>query len=278
VAHLFGVGESTVKKKLMLVCRMIVNTLGAEYISAPGAQRMSAIMADFQRRSGISQIAGAIDGCHIKLKERPRVPYPKDYYSRKDDYAIILQGVCDVTGKFWSIDCQHPACNHDAFVYRQSAVYHFMLSDPYPLLAKEVLGRVLVRPMLVGDDAYPLSKCLLKPFHEHNAHPDKRYFDAKVSSARVSIENAFARLKNRWAILKNLDVDIKNAAIVVQACCILHNFVETHEQFDPIRLNQIHEDILRLPDMVPYAYEPSDYTNRLQGKAIRNILMEELLQ
>ena len=40
----------------------------------------------------------------------------------------------------------------------------------------------------------------------------------------VKIENTVRILKNRWRILKNLNVDVKYAATVITACCVLHNF------------------------------------------------------
>ena len=53
---------------------------------------------------------------------------------------------------------------------------------------------------------------------------DQDAFGKCIRQGRVKIENTFGILKNRWGILKNLNVDVKYAATVSTAYCVLHNF------------------------------------------------------
>jgi len=53
---------------------------------------------------------------------------------------------------------------------------------------------------------------------------DKQRYDFNMNSKRVGIKNAFGSLKNRWHILKNFNLKVDRVAIVIVACCVLHNY------------------------------------------------------
>jgi len=51
-------------------------------------------------------------------------------------------------------------------------------------------------------------------------------FDSSVNSGRVVIKQAFGALKNGWHILKGFNMSIDKVALVILACCVLHNYCE----------------------------------------------------
>ena len=91
-----------------------------------------------------------------------------------------------------------------------------------------------IRPVLLGDSAYPLSMWLLKPYHEGTNDPEGINFNKELSRARVSVECAFGILKGRWRILqKRLDSDIAFTNQIIITCCVLHNFcIEAGDLWD----------------------------------------------
>ncbi|XP_011858212.1 PREDICTED: putative nuclease HARBI1 [Vollenhovia emeryi] len=169
------------------------------------------------RSRGFPGVVGAIDGCHIAIKQPPR--NANDYYNRKEFHSIILQGVCDHTGKF--IDCLigRPGRAHDAAVFRSSIIYTRLTDQESPLLPAQ--------RHIIGDSAYPLLQNVMTPFRDNgNLTPEKLMYNTRLSSIRSIIERAYGLLKGKWRRLKYLDVQSTEMANhIIAAACTLHNFL-----------------------------------------------------
>ena len=82
-----------------------------------------------------------------------------------------------------------------------------------------------IKSYIIGDSTYPLLQQIQKLFNAKlSGQEDQDAFNKCIRQRRIKIENTFGILKNRWGILKNLNVDVKYAATVITACCVLHNF------------------------------------------------------
>ena len=95
-----------------------------------------------------------------------------------------------------------------------------MLTEP-----TDVIDGYKIRPLLIGDRAYPANTWLVKPFPNNlNLSREQKKFNRFLSSARVEVERAFEILKARWRCLLNcLDHNIENLSCVIMSCCVLHN-------------------------------------------------------
>lgn len=128
----------------------------------------------------------------------------------------LLQAVCNNSMAF--VDCYAGEVGsvHDSCVLRCSSLFQ-KLQPGSPYIPADM--------HLVGDPAYPLMQRLLVPFKDTGRLGGREHkFNRCLSSARCTIERAFALLKGRFRRLKSLNMTRTDSVPkVVVACCVLHN-------------------------------------------------------
>uniref|UniRef100_A0A3Q3IBX1 DDE Tnp4 domain-containing protein n=1 Tax=Monopterus albus TaxID=43700 RepID=A0A3Q3IBX1_MONAL len=185
-------------------------------ISFPNVDDLEAVGAGFAQLAGspaFCLVAGAIDGCHIRIK--PPASDGPCYFNRKLFYSVQLQAITDHQGQFLDIFVGFPRSVHDARVLKNSPVYTGKL---YPPAGK----------CLLGDGGYPCLRapiCLITPYREPVQNPIQARFNTKHCRARSIVERAFGMLKTRWRSIffKALEVSPAFVADVVACCAVLHN-------------------------------------------------------
>ena len=110
------------------------------------------------------------------------------------------------------------------------------------------LLQIAIPCYILGDSAYPLMTGLMRPYLDTgNLAQDKTAFNHKLSSTRMIVENANARLKNKWRRLKKIySKTFSRAEEIIESSIILHNFVLQHDS-DLCRSDE-HYDVY-LPNM-----------------------------
>ena len=129
----------------------------------------------------------------------------------------------------------YPGSMHDPRVFRSSDVFQKAQNGEILTKPLATINGVQIRPLLLGDGAYPLLPWLMKPYPKGAIlNRSQRRFNKTLSSARSTVEREFGILKARWRILlKRLDSRFENIPEVILSCCILHNFCqEAGEEFD----------------------------------------------
>lgn len=131
---------------------------------------------------------------------------------------------------------------------------------------------------LISNAAFPLLTWIMKPYPISNDMSlAQRNFNYRLSSARMTVENSFGRLKGRWRILlKRADVSLGNMKNIIKACLIFHNLCETEDEtFYPewaakaAELQQRYDNVNNIP--VP------DARASTAAKLKRDMLAERLL-
>ena len=132
-------------------------------------------MDTFEEESKFPQIVGAIDGCHIEINAPPE--NKEDYFNRKQYYSINLQGTVNSRLLFQHVAVGYPGSIHDARVLRLSGIFDLAENEEILSAPTRMVNGGLLRPMLVGDSAYPLKNWLIKPFSNRGClSPQKRRF------------------------------------------------------------------------------------------------------
>ncbi|XP_055838966.1 putative nuclease HARBI1 [Episyrphus balteatus] len=143
----FHIAKSSAHKAFCEILDVLCAFTG-DYIKWPSPSQYNSISQAFREKSGgrIPGIIGAIDGCHIQIKQPLRNPI--DYDNRKNTHSVILQAVCDHRAVFTDVCVGAPGRLHNARVFRNSP------------LSSEIDRLVPDEYHLVGDTAYPLKKTL----------------------------------------------------------------------------------------------------------------------
>ncbi|XP_065119815.2 uncharacterized protein [Paramisgurnus dabryanus] len=230
ISQLFGVGLSTcctITQEVVTAINVVIKPL---YIKHPSAAEFRQIIQGFRDKWRFPQVAGAIDGTHIKIKAPP--DNSSCYYNRKGDYSIVLQGVVDHRMRFWDINVGRPGKIHDARVFSLSSLYERGSAGNLLPHWTETFEGVDVPLFLLGDSAYPLLTWLMKAYPEGGAVTQEQLnFNYRLSQARMTVERAFGCLKGRWrCLLKENDAHITFISRIVSACCVLHNFCEVQKE------------------------------------------------
>lgn len=93
VGRVFGVHKSTVKKFFYKVIKAINKKLLWKIIQMPDNEEAKIISKNFEKKSGLPQIIGCIDGSHIPILAPSEGS--KDFINRKHYASIVLQAVVD---------------------------------------------------------------------------------------------------------------------------------------------------------------------------------------
>lgn len=102
-----------------------------------------------------------------------------------------FQGVVDADGKFIDVSTGWPSSIHDTRVLRLSTLYR--RAEPV-----RHINRVTVRPLLIGDSAYPLLTWLAGPYPQsRNLSREHCKFNKILNKTRVIVERGYGKLKSR---------------------------------------------------------------------------------
>ncbi|XP_054836342.1 uncharacterized protein LOC129330336 [Eublepharis macularius] len=219
----FGLGLSTVSDAVLEVCFAIEKELLSKTVCL--GDEVGKIMDGFAAL-GFPHCVGAIDGTHIRIGQ-PRGK-PDQYGNRKNYSSILLQGTVDHTGRFVDAEVGWSGKNHDAFVFRNSALCAAMDTGAFvPGNPSLTVNGVSVPPLMISDGAYPMRRWLMKPYGKFAVTPQQKYFNRCLAWARNKVECSFGHLKGCWqCLLHRLKAREENVVTIVTACVILHNLCE----------------------------------------------------
>lgn len=128
--------------------------------------------------------------------------------------------------KILDVVARWPGCSHDSFIWQLSKLREALLNN-------QIAGN----GFLLGDNGYPLERCLLTPYINPSS-PSEETFNKKHRQARNVIERCFGVLKSRFRILhetggSQLYTPEKVCKIII-CCAVLHNICQKHNSDDII--------------------------------------------
>ena len=103
----------------------------------------------------------------------------------------------DANYRFIWASCGFPGNSHDSVILQSTDLWEKLQEGQViPPCAKNV-DRVYVFVIILGDSAFPFKPWLMKPYTNAVLTQEQRYFNYRLSRARMTMEGAYGRLKGR---------------------------------------------------------------------------------
>ena len=135
--------------------------------------------------------------------------------------------------EFLYVDVGRNGRNSDGGIWSRcplkNALEKNALNIPEP---RALPGRLNKTPYVcTGDDAFPLSLYMMKPFPQINLTKEKRIFNYRLSRMRRISENGFGILANKWRVFcRPFSLEPEKVKIVTLAAITLHNWLRSESK------------------------------------------------
>lgn len=229
IAFSFRLGHLTVQSILLEVCSAIIFTLKDEYIPIPGEEDWKRIAKEFWEIWNFPNCIGTLDGKHVVIEAPPNSG--SLYFNYKKTFSIVLLALVDAQYKFVAVDIGAYGKNSDGGILSNSNLGKALEKNKLNIPNEQYLPSTNEKlPLVViGDEAFPLNKYLLRPYPGPQVREDqnKKKFNDRLSRARKVVEDVFGQLTAKFRIYcRRLNALPKNVDTIVMTTCILHNYIK----------------------------------------------------
>lgn len=246
-------GHSTIQGIVHHTSQVIWKKLQPVYMPKPTTAKWKEIAQRYYELWNVPNCIGSIDGKHIRIKAPPRSG--SEFINYKGYFSIVLLAVADADGRFVTIDVGEFGRNSDGRALKNSnfgkALKKGRLNIPEPAALP---GETHPVPyFFVGDEAFPLSKNLMRPFSRRELNDnEQKIFNVRCARARKSVECAFGMLTTKFGLLHTLiRCNPANIDVLIQAMCVLHNAIK---ECDGTFSRPVHENVI-VGDVTPIQLE-----------------------
>lgn len=228
-------GKSTVAGIIPEVCDALWKRLQPLIMGTPKRKEWEDISSGFQVRWQFPNCIGALDGKHVIIQAPPNSG--SQFYNYKHTFSLVLMALVDHEYCFTVVDVGGYGSNSDGGLFSSSNLGRALDSDCLDLPPNKSLPNCLADDKLphviVGDEAFPLKRNLLRPYPGASLDDSKRIFNYRLSRARRVAENAFGILTSKFRVYhRQLQIQPGTADKVVKATCVLHNFIMKKRRFE----------------------------------------------
>ena len=194
-----------------------------------------------------------------------------DYFNFNKYFSIVLMVVADANCYFTATVVGSYGREGDSHIFKKSNFWKRFTAGQLDLpgdkpFSDDSREGTPVPHVLLGDEAFGLSKNSLQPYPSKNLPHEKRIYNYRHARARRVVECTFGILSNKWHVLHSVILVHPNFAfVIVQCCCVLHNFVRKRGGF-------VFEDTLSCE--LQGVQESASVGGRSQGTDVREMFCD----
>jgi hypothetical protein len=220
------IAKSAVASIVKEVSCAIWMALQLRHMPNPLVEMFKKIAEEFRSLWNFPNCIGSIDGKHIRLK-CPRNS-GSQFFNYKQFHSMVLQAVVDARMKFIAVDVGAYGKQSDGGVFRYSTLFQNLETGTLQVPDAVALPNsdIIVPHVFVGDEAYPLTSYLLKPYSRRTLDKNKAIFNYRLSRARRITECAFGVCASKWRVLNRpIETKVSTAEDTVKCITLLHNII-----------------------------------------------------
>lgn len=246
IAYNYRMADRTVSNIVKEVAVAVWKQMQPTYLPEPITQTWESIASRFEQRWQFPHCVGAVDGKHVVIKKPGKSG--SSYYNYKHTFSVVLLATVDADYKFITVDVGAMGRFSDGSLFSSSALGKKMIKRTLLLPAPAQLPTIVnpVPYVFVGDEAFPLSENLMRPYPRRcvTGNYEHQVFNARLSRARQTVECAFGVLASRFRVFRRpFENKVDTVRDVVKAACVLHNYLRSSVQVS----SEDVDDIERLP-------------------------------
>lgn len=227
----FLMGKSTISTIISETCSILWEILMPLELPQPTEEMWINISNTYYNKTNYPNCLGAVDGKHVRIKKPAHSG--SNYYNYKKFFSIILFALADANCLFTAVDIGSCGREADSNIFKNSNMGRMITLGQLhvPKSAKLPNSSGPAQPyVFLGDEAFSLKSNFMRPYPNRNLTMEQRTYNFRHSRARKCVECAFGILSSKWRVLHTtINTDVNNAIKIVQATCLLHNFVRRRE-------------------------------------------------
>ena len=225
IGELFGYAECTVGEIVIEVCHAIVDSLWSESVTKNFPKNdvefkhmMNVMNAEWQFKFAFA----ACDGSHLRIKcPGGGAESRKSYFNFKGFYSIVLMALVDAKYRFMWASVGMPGNTHDSTNFQSTRLWHDVINGDILPHKAQISSGLEVPPLILTDGAFPFRTWFMKPYGNAVLTADQRYFNYRLSRARMVVEGSFGLLKSRFRILHRKCETCKDTTVIMALACII---------------------------------------------------------
>lgn len=214
-------------------CEYIWNVLQPLYMPVPTQDDWYRIAKEFEDLWQFKNCVGALDGKHVYIIAPNKSG--SSFFNYKHRFSIVLMCVADAKRKIIMVDIGSMGRFSDGGIFAESEFGKRLQNNALNLPQAESLTENGERVpfVFIGDEAFPLSYNLMRPYPRDQLDQSKQIFNYRLSRARRIVEATFGVLKRKWYVYhKDFECQVATVDKEVKATCVLHNYlIEKHTNY-----------------------------------------------